>query len=75
MTTIRGVANGAGGANGAAKRHRRGGVNLDDVSKTIIELLQQDGRKSYFALAHPSERPDFHVRASWALTVYAAPTA
>jgi Lrp/AsnC family transcriptional regulator for asnA, asnC and gidA len=51
MTTIRGVANGAGGANGAAKRHRRGGVNLDDVSKTIIELLQQDGRKSYASIA------------------------
>jgi Lrp/AsnC family transcriptional regulator for asnA, asnC and gidA len=51
MTTIRGVANGAGGANGATKRHRRGGVNLDDVSKTIIELLQQDGRKSYASIA------------------------
>ena len=45
MTTIRGV------ANGGAKRPRRGGVNLDDVSKTIIELLQQDGRKSYASIA------------------------
>ncbi|NUO36790.1 MAG: Lrp/AsnC family transcriptional regulator [Dermatophilaceae bacterium] len=45
MTTIRGV------ANGGARRPRRGGVNLDDVSKTIIELLQQDGRKSYASIA------------------------
>ena len=45
MTTIRGV------ANGSAKQPRRGGVNLDDVSKTIIELLQQDGRKSYASIA------------------------
>ena len=51
MTTIRGVANtggnGANGANGAKKPS----VNLDDVSKTIIELLQHDGRKSYASIA------------------------
>src|SRR4051794_26572477 len=46
MTTIRGVAN--SGRNGA----RRPSVNLDDVSKTIIELLQHDGRKSYASIAH-----------------------
>ena len=45
MTTIRGVAN--TGGNGAKKPS----VNLDDVSKTIIELLQHDGRKSYASIA------------------------
>src|SRR3954470_20425463 len=45
MTTIRGVA--TAGGNGA----KRPSVNLDDVSKTIIELLQQDGRKSYASIA------------------------
>lgn len=30
---------------------RRPTVNLDNVSKTIIELLQQDGRKSYASIA------------------------
>src|SRR6476469_10791582 len=48
MTTIRGVANAAAsGGNGAKKPS----VNLDDVSKTIIELLQHDGRKSYASIA------------------------
>jgi Lrp/AsnC family transcriptional regulator for asnA, asnC and gidA len=48
MTTIRGVANAAGsGGNGA----KRPSVNLDGVSKTIIELLQHDGRKSYASIA------------------------
>jgi len=48
MTTIRGVANAAGsGGNGPKKPS----VNLDGVSKTIIELLQQDGRKSYASIA------------------------
>jgi Lrp/AsnC family transcriptional regulator for asnA, asnC and gidA len=46
MTTIRGVANNGGG--GGA---RKPSVNLDDVSKTIIELLQHDGRKSYASIA------------------------
>ncbi len=45
MTTIRGVASTGGGA---AKRPP---VNLDEVSKTIIELLQHDGRKSYASIA------------------------
>jgi Lrp/AsnC family transcriptional regulator for asnA, asnC and gidA len=45
MTTIRGV------AHSGSKPPRRGGVNLDEVSKTIIELLQQDGRKSYASIA------------------------
>ena len=31
---------------------------------------EQDGRRSYFALAHPGERPDFHARAAWTLEVY-----
>ena len=31
---------------------------------------EQDGRRSYFALAHAAERPDFHARASWTLEVY-----
>src|SRR5690242_21089595 len=29
---------------------RRGGAPLDDVSKAIIEQLQQDGRRSYAAI-------------------------
>jgi len=45
MTTIRGVAN--NGSDG----HRKPPVNLDEVSKTIIELLQHDGRKSYASIA------------------------
>src|SRR6476646_1460571 len=48
MTTIRGVANTAGSGGSAAKKPS---VNLDDVSKTIIELLQHDGRKSYASIA------------------------
>ena len=32
---------------------------------------EQDGRRSYFALAHAGERPDFHARASWISEVYA----
>ncbi len=32
-------------------RGTRGSVNLDAVSKSIIEQLQQDGRKSYAAIA------------------------
>jgi len=45
MTTIRGVANNGGDGT------RRPSVNLDEVSKTIIELLQHDGRKSYASIA------------------------
>ena len=45
MTTIRGVASTGG------RRARRNGINLDEVSKTIIELLQHDGRKSYASIA------------------------
>lgn len=30
---------------------------------------EQDGRRSYFALAHAGERPDFHARESWTLAV------
>jgi Lrp/AsnC family transcriptional regulator, regulator for asnA, asnC and gidA len=48
MTTIRGVANSGGGGAGGPKKPS---VNLDDVSKTIIELLQHDGRKSYASIA------------------------
>ena len=48
MTTIRGVANTAGSGGNTAKKPS---VNLDDVSKTIIELLQHDGRKSYASIA------------------------
>ena len=32
---------------------------------------EQDGRRSYFALAHAGERPDFHARASCISEVYA----
>jgi len=32
------------------RRHERGTVPLDDVSKAIIEQLQQDGRRSYAAI-------------------------
>ena len=45
MTTIRGVANNGSGST------RKSSVNLDEVSKTIIELLQHDGRKSYASIA------------------------
>ena len=45
MTTIRGVASTGG------RRARGSGINLDEVSKTIIELLQHDGRKSYASIA------------------------
>jgi Lrp/AsnC family transcriptional regulator, regulator for asnA, asnC and gidA len=34
----------------AARPERNGGVQLDDVSKAIIEELQQDGRRSYAAI-------------------------
>ncbi|HEX6487043.1 MAG TPA: Lrp/AsnC family transcriptional regulator [Nocardioidaceae bacterium] len=34
----------------AARSDRNGGVTLDDVSKAIIEELQQDGRRSYAAI-------------------------
>lgn len=30
---------------------------------------EQDGRRSFFALAHAGERPDFHARASWTLAL------
>jgi Lrp/AsnC family transcriptional regulator for asnA, asnC and gidA len=43
MTSIRGVANGGGS--------KRSTITLDEVSKTIIELLQHDGRKSYASIA------------------------
>ncbi|MEO7446752.1 MAG: Lrp/AsnC family transcriptional regulator [Humibacillus sp.] len=43
MTSIRGVANGGGS--------KRSAINLDEVSKAIIELLQHDGRKSYASIA------------------------
>jgi|tagenome__1003787_1003787.scaffolds.fasta_scaffold20663953_1 Lrp/AsnC family transcriptional regulator, regulator for asnA, asnC and gidA len=48
MTTIRGVASAAGSGGQPA---RKPSVNLDHVSKTIIELLQHDGRKSYASIA------------------------
>ena len=32
------------------KKHERSVVQLDDVSKAIIEQLQQDGRRSYAAI-------------------------
>ena len=34
----------------AARSDRNGGVALDEVSKAIIEELQQDGRRSYAAI-------------------------
>ena len=34
----------------AARSDRNGGAALDDVSKAIIEELQQDGRRSYAAI-------------------------
>ncbi|HEX6878494.1 MAG TPA: Lrp/AsnC family transcriptional regulator [Nocardioidaceae bacterium] len=34
----------------ASRPDRNGGVALDDVSKAIIEELQQDGRRSYAAI-------------------------
>jgi Lrp/AsnC family transcriptional regulator for asnA, asnC and gidA len=34
----------------AARSERNGGAQLDDVSKAIIEQLQQDGRRSYAAI-------------------------
>ena len=34
----------------AARSDRNGGATLDDVSKAIIEELQQDGRRSYAAI-------------------------
>lgn len=40
---------------------------------TVVE--EQDGRRSYFALAHAGERPDFHARASWMSEVYAEASA
>ena len=36
---------------------------------------EQDGRRSYFALAHPAKRPDFHACAAWTLEVYPEPGA
>ncbi|EWT01476.1 AsnC family transcriptional regulator [Intrasporangium oryzae NRRL B-24470] len=39
------------GADAAETPVRRGSVNLDDVSKSIIEQLQHDGRKSYASIA------------------------
>lgn len=33
-------------------------------------VAEQDGRRSYFALAHAADRPDFHARSSWTLEVY-----
>jgi Lrp/AsnC family transcriptional regulator, regulator for asnA, asnC and gidA len=38
------------GVSRAAKADRNGGAQLDDVSKAIIEELQQDGRRSYAAI-------------------------
>ena len=40
------------GADVVETHARRASVNLDDVSKSIIEQLQQDGRKSYASIAH-----------------------
>jgi Lrp/AsnC family transcriptional regulator for asnA, asnC and gidA len=40
------------GADAVDVHARRASVNLDDVSKSIIEQLQQDGRKSYASIAH-----------------------
>jgi len=34
----------------ASRSERNGGATLDDVSKAIIEELQQDGRRSYAAI-------------------------
>jgi Lrp/AsnC family transcriptional regulator for asnA, asnC and gidA len=34
----------------ASRQDRNGGAPLDDVSKAIIEQLQQDGRRSYAAI-------------------------
>ena len=45
MTTIRGV------ASTGSSPARKPSVNLDEVSKSIIELLQHDGRKSYASIA------------------------
>jgi Lrp/AsnC family transcriptional regulator, regulator for asnA, asnC and gidA len=36
--------------NRARSRNNHAGVQLDDVSKSIIEQLQQDGRRSYAAI-------------------------
>ena len=35
---------------GKQSRSERNGIQLDDVSKAIVEELQQDGRKSYAAI-------------------------
>ena len=47
MTTIRGAWPTAGAGTAPAKPS----VSLDDVAKRIIELLQEDGRQSYAAIA------------------------
>lgn len=38
------------GVSRSSRNDRNGGANLDDVSKAIIEELQQDGRRSYAAI-------------------------
>ena len=35
---------------GMTRKQERTGLNLDEVSKAIIEQLQQDGRRSYAAI-------------------------
>jgi Lrp/AsnC family transcriptional regulator, regulator for asnA, asnC and gidA len=44
------AASGAAGRRGRARRPDSARVVLDDVSKMIIEQLQQDGRRSYAAI-------------------------
>ncbi|MGO9198621.1 MAG: Lrp/AsnC family transcriptional regulator [Acidimicrobiales bacterium] len=41
----------AGSGEGLARRARAAGTPLDDVSRQLVEALQQDGRRSYAALA------------------------
>ena len=44
----RGVQDGT--VRGMTRKQERTGLNLDEVSKAIIEQLQQDGRRSYAAI-------------------------
>ncbi|MGO9558993.1 MAG: Lrp/AsnC family transcriptional regulator [Acidimicrobiales bacterium] len=41
----------AGSRDGLARRTRTPGAPLDDVSRQLVEALQEDGRRSYAALA------------------------
>jgi len=49
-TVIPVAASAAAGRRGRARRPDSARVVLDDVSKMIIEQLQQDGRRSYAAI-------------------------